>query len=253
MNLHPLSLYLRRAWQPFLLLLGVAVLYYATARLGLVLQLPKTNASPVWPPSGVGLAAMLLFGVRIWPSIMVGAFLANLLTLPHTLEGFWASAAICLGNTLEVVVAWWLLRRLIPSLSLFERSRDVLWFTVTVGIGCAVASTTGATAIWLAGIIPSEIVTRVWGTWWLGDTVGMLVLAPALYCVWREPWLGLSVARAWELGALMALALLTVELFFGRWVESPITASLPYVAIVPSPPCVRIDVVRVFPKSGGER
>ena len=234
MKPHPLSLYLRRAWRPFLLLLGVAVLYYATARLGLVLQLPRTNASPVWPPSGVGLAAMLLFGLRVWPSITLGAFLANLMTLPQTLEGFWASAAICLGNTLEVVVAWWLLRRLIPSLSLFERSRDVLWFTVTVGIGCAVASTTGATAVWLAGIIPSEIVTRVWVTWWLGDTVGMLVLAPALYCLWREPWLGLSVARAWELVALMALALLTVELFFGRWVESPITASLPYVAIVPS-------------------
>ena len=55
----------------------VALVYYAAARLGLLLQLPGTNASPVWPPSGIGLAALMMFGLRVWPGIMLGAFLAT--------------------------------------------------------------------------------------------------------------------------------------------------------------------------------
>src|SRR2546426_12634745 len=84
---------------------AVAVAYYAGARLGLLIQLPGTNASPVWPPSGIGLAVVLVFGLRVWPGITIGAFLANLLTLPSTSVGFVASTLIAVGNTLEHVVA----------------------------------------------------------------------------------------------------------------------------------------------------
>src|SRR5436309_8971863 len=92
---------------------AVAVAYYAGSRLGLLMQLPGTNASPVWPPAGIGLAAVLLFGLRVWPGITLGAFLANLLTLPSTWAGFMASSSIAVGNTLEHVVALVLLRRLV--------------------------------------------------------------------------------------------------------------------------------------------
>src|SRR3954471_23146661 len=85
-------------------LAAVAVLYYGAARLGLLLQLPGTNASPVWPPSGIGLAAVLLIGLRVWPGILLGAFLANLLTLSEdapTGTRLLAASAIGVGNTLE--------------------------------------------------------------------------------------------------------------------------------------------------------
>src|SRR5947207_15983028 len=86
---------------------GVALAYYAAARLGLVLQLPGTNASPVWPPSGIGLAAVLAFGGRVWPGIYLGAFFANLVTLPEQgLElRLLAASAISVGNTLEPIIA----------------------------------------------------------------------------------------------------------------------------------------------------
>ena len=77
----------------------VGVLYYGAARLGLLLQLPGTNASPVWPPSGIGLAAVLVLGWRVTPGILIAAFLANLLTLKpdedgSTLPGLSAAAGI---------------------------------------------------------------------------------------------------------------------------------------------------------------
>src|SRR2546425_12663092 len=101
---------------------AVGVAYYAGARLGLWMQLPGTNASPVWPPSGIGLAAVLLFGLRVWPGIALGAFLANLLTLPGTPAGFLAAAVIGVGNTLEHIVALLLIRSLVPSSSPFDRA-----------------------------------------------------------------------------------------------------------------------------------
>ena len=168
-------------------IIGVAVIYYAAARLGLELQIPGTNSSPVWPPSGIGLAAVLLIGYRVWPGIAIGAFLANLSTLPHTVQGFMASSGICLGNTAEQLVGLWLLRRFIGIQSPFDRARDVFRFVVVATLACAVAASNGTTCLRLSGIIPHEIYAKVWFTWWLGDTAGMLILTPMLYCWWHEP------------------------------------------------------------------
>ena len=210
---------------------AVAVAYYAGARLGLWMQLPGTNASPVWPPSGIGLAAVLVFGLRVWPGITVGAFLANLLTLPSTRAGFVASSLIAAGNTLEPVVALVLLRRLVRPESPFEQARDVFCFLATAAFSCAVASSTGATSLWLTGITPGAIYRPVWFTWWLGDAAGMLILAPTLYCWWRQPRLGLSASRLLELAFLVALTAVTAELLFGGWIASPVIDSLPYLVI----------------------
>ncbi len=199
------------------LVLGLAAVYFASARLGLLLQLPGTNASPVWPPSGIGLAAVLLFGLRVWPGIAVGAFLANLLTLPPTTAGLTAATAIAVGNTLESVVALLVLRRWVPTLSPFDAPGDLLRFLATVAGACAVAGTIGATSLWLTGIVPGHLYSSVWFTWWLGDAAGILVLTPALVCWWRAPRLGLSARRGWELAALMVVTALTAELTFGGW------------------------------------
>ena len=213
---------------------GVALVYYAAARLGLLLQLPGTNASPVWPPSGIGLAALMMFGLRVWPGIMLGAFLANLLTLPSTPAGVLASSAICAGNTLEAVVALVLLRRFVPSSDPFDRARDVFKFVLTASLACAVASTGGTASLWLAGIIPAEIVGRVWLTWWLGDVAGMLVLTPALVCWWRSPRPGFSAAKTLELVVLVVLSVGTTDLLFDGWMSSNVITSLPYLVVIPS-------------------
>jgi PAS domain S-box-containing protein len=221
----------RSHWRWAAGVMATALVYYGAARLGLLLQLPGTNASPFWPPSGIGLAAVLLLGLRVWPGILLGAFAANLLTLPATPAGFLASAAIGVGNTLEHVVALLLLRRLVPSLSPFDRARDVFWFVVTGGLSCAVASLNGATSLWLTGIIPAAAYGQVCVTWWLGDTAGMLVLAPALCCWWRTPRLGLSAARTLELVLLVTLTALGAEFLFGGWLVSEVVASLPYLVV----------------------
>src|SRR5438552_2599736 len=112
-------------------IVAVAAIYYAAARLGLTLQLPGTNASPVWPPSGIGFAAVMRLGYRVWPGIAVGSFFANLLTLPEAISEssrFVTSFGICLGNTLEHVVGVLVLRRFVGSRNPLERASDVFRF-----------------------------------------------------------------------------------------------------------------------------
>ena len=210
---------------------AVAAVYYAAARVGLLLQLPGTNASPVWPPSGIGFAAVLILGLRVWPGIAVGAFLANLVTLPPTSAGFVAASAICVGNTFEQVVAIILIRRLVATTSPFDRARDVLAFVLTSCISCAIAATIGMTSLWMARIVPSNVLGAAWLTWWLGDTAGMLVLSPALYSWWRMPRLAFSLVRGLELIALVILTAMTAEILFGGWIASEVITSMPYLVV----------------------
>src|SRR2546427_9999331 len=168
----PRSRFLRSRWA--IQILVVAILYYGAANLSLRLALEKTNASPVWPPSGIALAAVLLWGYRIWPGILLGAFLANVVAFfanqaasARTIVV--VSSAIGIGNTLEAVVAAFLLHRLVGARSPFYRAQDVFKFTAAALLACCVAPSVGPTSISLAGIAPSPVYGTIWFTWWLGD------------------------------------------------------------------------------------
>src|SRR5689334_12310810 len=100
---------------------GLACVYYAVARIGLVLQLPGASVSIFWPPAGVALAAFLLFGFRLWPGIVVAAFFANFLALGSSSSAAVAALAIAVGNTLEALTAFWVLRRFVGEGNFFNR------------------------------------------------------------------------------------------------------------------------------------
>src|SRR5437879_7813880 len=134
MTLRPRSS--RMSWA--IQVLGVAILYYAAARLGLLLAFEKTNASPVWPPAGIAFAAVLLRGYRVWPGIMLGAFLANVVVFlgNHAADVFAivaVSSVIGIGNTLEAIVGRALLDRLIGP---FTRVQDVFPFRAVRLVAC---------------------------------------------------------------------------------------------------------------------
>src|SRR5437867_538 len=85
---------------------AIAIVYFLAAQFGLLLAFHGTNISPVWPPTGIAFAALYLFGYEMWPAIALGAFFANILNLPIL-----TATGIATGNTLEAVVAVYLLRR----------------------------------------------------------------------------------------------------------------------------------------------
>src|SRR5439155_12543119 len=94
----------------------LAIAYFIAGKLGLMLASLHASASPVWPPAGIALAAMLLFGYRVWPAIFVGAFVVNLTTAGNVAT----SVAIAAGNTLEALAAVWLVNRFAVGRNVFE-------------------------------------------------------------------------------------------------------------------------------------
>ena len=156
--------------------------YLGAARIGLDLPVADGVITPVWIPTGIALAALLLFGYRLWPGVAIGAFAANAIDLPVE-----TAAGIALGNTLEAVVATYLLRRIGFNTAL-ERTRDVLAFgLVGAVIATGVAATNGVAFLYLAGIRSDSEVASAWLLWWFGDLIGALLVAPALM-VWHHQW-----------------------------------------------------------------
>src|SRR3989441_11181442 len=95
----------------------LTLVYFIAGKFGLMLASLHASASPVWPPAGIALAAILLLGYRAWPAIFVGAFLVNLTTAGDIPT----SVAIASGNTLEAVAGVWLVNRFAGGKNVFDR------------------------------------------------------------------------------------------------------------------------------------
>ena len=200
----------------------LCVSYVATAKLGLSLDAVHSVATAVWPPTGIALMALVLGGYRLWPGVAGGAFLVNL----------WAGApvpvagGIALGNTLEALVGTVLLQRLVGFSPALDRLRDVLGLVVLAAVlSTLVSATVGVTSGWLGGMIPAATFGKAWRTWWLGDAMGDLVVAPLLF-VWSgrghlsRPLLW--VAEAVAVGvAVGALSLLVFDGVASNLIDSP--------------------------------
>ncbi len=160
----------------------LAAAYFALARLGLALAVVNASVSPVWPPTGLAIAALLLFGMRAWPGIFLGAFTANLLT-----TGFDAAAiGIAAGNTLEATAVAWLALRYAGGMTAFNTASGVFRYAVAAFLGTTISATFGLASLLATGHATAAVAAKIWWTWWLGDTVGALIIAPFLI-VWATP------------------------------------------------------------------
>jgi integral membrane sensor domain MASE1 len=166
-----------RDWKLYAKLLGVAAVYYGAAKVGLNLAFATPSVTAIWPPTGIALAAVLLWGYRMWPGIALGAFLANSWTgIP-----VYAALGITVGNTLEALAGAYLLNRVADFRPSLERVRDVFALVVFGGIiSTTIAATIGVTSLLVADEIAAADFGKVWRTYWLGDMGADLLVAPAI-------------------------------------------------------------------------
>jgi PAS domain S-box-containing protein len=189
----------------------VSAVYFGGAKLGLSLAVGHGVITPVWPPTGIAIAALLLLGPRVWPAVAIGALLGN----ATSGVSFWVATGIAVGNTLEALVAVYLLRRFSFRKS-FERVQDVVRFACAAAIAAGVAATNGVTVLALADSAAASPYGSRWLLWWLGDATGALLVAP-LILVWAtRPPLRIPRRRLAEGAAVLAaLAGLAALIFLG--------------------------------------
>ncbi len=193
----------------------VAVTYYVSARLGLELALVHGQVTPVWPPTGIALVAILVFGVKVWPAIAVAAFAVNLPIGPNPL----GAACIAAGNTMAPLTAAFLLKRAGFRLEL-DRLRDALAIILLGAlVGMAVSATVGSLVLVVSGSVPTAGFAPTWAVWWTGDAMGVLLVAPFLLSFWPKAGRpALTWRRRTELAVLLAaVALATFVVFQNRF------------------------------------
>lgn len=185
-------------------LLVLAGIYFVVGKLGLKLASVHPSATAVWPPTGITLVAFLMLGYRVWPGIFLGALLVNLTTA--------GSLPVCLGisagNTLEGLVGCYLLNKFADGEAAFETAKGVLSFVFLGAVlSTMVSATLGVTSLALGGYAHWANYGPIWLTWWMGDAVGDLVVAPLLVLWSAKPQL------KWNRVRLLEVVLLLLYLF----------------------------------------
>ncbi|GAB2887441.1 MASE1 domain-containing protein [Streptomyces deserti] len=170
--------------------LAVAACYYAAGRLGLLRRLTVGDAvfTPLWPPTGVAVAALLIFGMRCWPGITLGALLVVLSLTPLRP----AVIGNLVGNTAAPVCACLMLRKVGFRTDL-SRLRDGLALVFLGALAAMlISSTVGVGLLVLTGKLAADGFWPVWLAWWVGDAMGVLLVTPALLLLRRARWPNLA-------------------------------------------------------------
>jgi PAS domain S-box len=179
----------------------LALLYFAVAKLGLLFSLGESNVALVWPPAGLALGMLLLFGIRLWPAVALGALAANFSSgVP-----FLAACGIAAGNAAGAVAGALLLRRVgfRPGMG---RVRDMLLLLLPGAVaGPVLNATVGVTSLLLAGLVSQEALVRAWGAWWVGDALGIVLVTPFVLALACEKWSAWTLRRTAEGAALLLL------------------------------------------------
>ncbi|WP_432473612.1 bifunctional diguanylate cyclase/phosphodiesterase [Amphritea sp. HPY] len=199
-----------KAVSTLVLTASLASIYFIVAKLSLLLAI-EGYASPVWPPSGIAIALLLLGGIRFWPGVLIGAFLSNWQVDGASQLAF----QIAIGNTLEAVTAVWLTNRFVGRRYFLNHSRKVFSFTLILVFSCIISALVGALSVlnWPTEIPDSEILFRVFSTWWVGDIVGALVFSP-LILAYRQGYRQFALNKK-ELFGFALFSLVLLEAIFG--------------------------------------
>jgi two-component system, NarL family, sensor histidine kinase FusK len=213
-------------FHPVALLFGVTSLYLAAAKIGLAYAVVGSTVSMVWAPSGIALAALLVFGWRMAFGIALGAFLANVGTGIPLL----AACSIAAGNTLAAIVGAGLLLRW-PGFELALGTRRAVFALIVFGamLGTTVSASVGVATLAIAGSVAVQDAASVWLKWWLGDMMGVLVVAPPLLLAATTRLGALSWRKLAEAACLLgALVVVSVQIFgapeldAGRYYVAPL-------------------------------
>jgi two-component system, NarL family, sensor histidine kinase FusK len=163
--------------QNILLFLIITIAYFVSGKFGQQLAIPNPDATAFWPPAGIALAALFIKGNKALPGIFAGGFLVNLTTTGAPL----IAAGIALGNTLEVMIAVFLVNKFANGVDAFFTPKGVLRFFVLAGIvPTTFCATMGVGLLGLGGMVKWSAFWELWSVWWVGDLLGSVIFAPFL-------------------------------------------------------------------------
>lgn len=208
------------------ILLGI--IYHLAARLGLLMANVQPNTSPVWPPTGIAIAALLLFGRKYCPGITLGVIFGHLFN-NNPLN---VTIGLAIGNTLEAVAAEYLLSRFGTFHKSLDRIQDVIGLALFGALATTISATIGVITLVIVGNNILPYIWTIWFTWWIGDFLGALVITPLLlvwFTWWPIKWRRKTLLEAGIV--LVLLLMVTVYVFANQPLGQVTHEALIYVII----------------------
>jgi PAS domain S-box-containing protein len=199
--------------------LAVALCFFG-GKIGLWFGRDHLIACAIWPPAGLALGCVLIFGYRLWPGLLLGAFLLKLNILAETrLNAFGlVSAALCMssGDTLQALVGAWLVETYAKGRDALRQPRTVaLFFGVSAVVSPVLTATLGSFSALLAGLLQLADLGDLWASLWLGNMLGVVLLTPLLLAWSAGRARKLSLERVAEALSLLLLLLAGFGIAFG--------------------------------------
>ncbi|WP_332953309.1 MASE1 domain-containing protein [Microcoleus sp. AR_TQ3_B6] len=170
------------SWRYFLAVGTIALTYYSASQFAISTLTLSSEIYPMWPAAGIAQAALLVFGRQLWPGIAIGGFLFSMSVPSANIATALISAA---ARTLQAWTGTYLLQRINFSAT-FDRLKDVLGIVGLAALGSSlINSTIGSIVVCLTDLSNWSNFVRIWGTWWVGDAMGILLVAPLLL-TWQQ-------------------------------------------------------------------
>ena len=228
-----------------LLALALLVVYIIAGKFGLSMAYYNKSASPIWIPTGLAMAALLLFGYRFWPSVAIGAFLVNITTTPSIP----VSLGISLGNTLESLAGVYLINRFANGADLFKKVKTYFTFFLIACLVPLISAIVGVTSLSIGNFAQVENLWVIGTTWWIGDVIGALLVLPLIVTLYNKPQLKIKKERYLEILLATFILIVIALIIFMGW---PIQINKAYrIGFLCLPPllwisfrsCLRISII----------
>ncbi|MFT5660097.1 MAG: signal transduction histidine kinase/sensor domain CHASE-containing protein/ActR [Sulfurimonas sp.] len=201
-------------------IISLAIVYFVFGRLGLILDNPSGYVSLIQPSAGIALAGLLFFGYRVWPGILIGSFITNLpiglgiFSFSSDIQSFIIPTSIAFGSTLQVTVAAYLINKYVNLNNGLIEVKEILLFYMLAGpVSSIIASSWGVNTLFISDVISSNEYFFSLLTWWIGDTVGILLIVPLIFILFGKPktvW----VQRQMSIGLPMIFIFALIIVFF---------------------------------------
>jgi PAS domain S-box-containing protein len=204
-------------------IVSLAVVYFIAGRLGTLLAIPPGYSTALFPASGFALFAILHYGYKVWPGILIGSFFLNssisvLEQNTPMLNSIPMGISIGLGATGEALVGAYFLLRFSKSNDPFYQIKSIFIFICfTAGVSSLISATCGTFSVIISGLNDWNQFDEIFLTWWLGDSIGILIITPLLILSFNLPSNRFHPKLTLE-GVLLVLSLtLVCKIVFTGW------------------------------------
>ena len=217
-------------------IIGVALLYYLSARLGYFFEFENTTALPAWPPSGIGFALIILLGRSAWPGITIGSLVANIMaywndpSLPaQTIITI--SSMIAVGNTIEAVLGNYLVRIWINDNYPFKNAKNAFRFMFVTLLMCLVGAGIGTLSLYMKKALVAANLLRTGFSMWVGNVVGILLFTPIILAAARKFVLKFTSEKMMEVGIFLLNLIGIYLLLQVEYLRPTLVHALPFLAL----------------------